>query len=199
MFDEIVYHCYHLVSCNENNQINIRNNGFKANKQGVYNSMDKSEYLIARIGRLNLGVYCRDVQNVYTEKVKLVKLFYQGDIFRGIASIGGTVMQVIDLRRRIGMDLSSEPQTELLTLISFKTDVSKTIAVVVDEFIGLQSVSVGAIQKNESLLSESEGNIDLLFPMVAKIGNGEFIHLLDSTYLDKTEPLVEESSELELF
>jgi len=161
--------------------------------------MDKSEYLIARVGHLNLGVYCRDVQNVYTEKVKLVKLFYQGDIFRGVASIGGTVMQVIDLRRRIGMDLDSEPQTEFLTLISFKTEVSKTIAVVVDEIIGLQRVSMNSIQKNDHILGESVGNIDLLFPMIAKIGKGEFLHLLDSTYLDKTEPLVEESSELELF
>ena len=168
-------------------------------KQGVYNSMDKSEYLIARIGHLNLGVYCRDVQNVYTEKVKLVKLFYQGDIFRGVAVIGGTVMQVIDLRRRIGMSLDTEPQTELLTLISFKTDVSKTVAVVVDEIVGLQRVAMNAIEKNKHLLSEGIGNIDLLFPMIAKIGNDEFIHLLDLTYLDKTEPLVEESSELELF
>ena len=161
--------------------------------------MDKSEYLIARVGQLNFGIYCRDVQNVYTEKVKLVKLFYQGDIFRGLASIGGTVMQVIDLRKRIGMSLEAEPQTEFLTLISFKTSISKTIAVVVDEIVGLLSDSVGSIQKNDHLLSVNEGNIDLLFPMIAKIGKGEFIHLLDSTYLDKTEPLVEESSELELF
>lgn len=161
--------------------------------------MDKGEYLIARIGKLNLGVYCRDVQNVYTEKVKLVKLFYQGDIFRGIASIGGQVMQVIDLRKRIGMGIESEPHSELLTLISFKTDMSKTIAVVVDEIIGLQRVSMSAIQKNDHLIGEGNRNIDLLFPQVANIGSGELIHLLDSTYLDKTEPLVEESSELELF
>ena len=161
--------------------------------------MDKSEYLIARVGHLNLGIYCRDLQNVYTEKVKLVKLFYQGDIFRGVASIGGTIMQVIDLRRRIGMDLRGQPISELLTLISFKTDVSKTIAVVVDEIMGLQRVPINAIQKNEHLLSKGVGNIDLLFPMIAKIGQDEFIHLLDSTYLDKTAPVVEESSELELF
>jgi len=174
--------------------------GFKKpTRQGVDNSMDKSEYLIARVGHLNFGVYCRDVQNVYTEKIKLVKLFYQGDIFRGVASIGGTVMQVIDLRRRIGMTLESEPETELLTLISFKTDVSKTVALVVDEIIGLQRVAINSIKKNEHLLYAGVGNIDLLFPMIAKIGNDEFLHLLDSTYLDKTEPLVEESGELELF
>ncbi len=159
--------------------------------------MDKNEYLIARIGHLNLGVYCRDVQNVYTEKVKLVKLFYQGDIFRGVASIGGEIMQVIDLRRRIGLE--SEPQSELLTLISFKTDVSKTIAVVVDEIIGMQRVSNECIQKNDHLMIESIGNIDLLFPMVAVLGDNELIHLLDSTYLDKTEPIAEDSGELEFF
>jgi len=159
--------------------------------------MNKNEYLIARVGHLNLGVYCRDVQNVYTEQVKLVKLFYQGDIFRGIASIGGTVMQVIDLRRRIGLE--SEPRSELLTLISFKTDVTKTIAVVVDEIIGLQRVSENCIVKNDKFLNGRCDNIDLLFPMVAMIGESEMIHLLDSTYLDKTAPIVEESGELEMF
>mgnify|MGYP000442260273 CR=1 FL=1 len=144
-------------------------------------------------------MYFRDVQNVYTEKVKLVKLFYQGDIFRGVASIGGTVMQVIDLRRRIGMDLEGESTTELLTLISFKTDVSKTIAVVVDEIIGLQRLAIDSIHKNDLPINDGVGNINLLFPMIAKQGRGEFIHLLDSTYLDRTEPLVEESSELEFF
>ncbi|MFT7185799.1 MAG: chemotaxis signal transduction protein [Pseudohongiellaceae bacterium] len=161
--------------------------------------MDKGEYLIARIGGFKLGVYCRDVQNVYTENIKLVKLFYQGDIFHGVASIGGTVMQVIDLRERIGMRLEGEPKAGLLTLICFKTDMLKTIAVIVDEIIGLQEVAMNAIQTNEHLLSQGIGNIDLLFPQIAKIGHGEFLHLLDSTYLDKTEPLVEESSELELF
>ena len=76
---------------------------------------------------------------------------------------------------------------------------SKTIAVVVDEIIGLQRVSISSIQKNGHQLNEGSGNVNLLFPLVAKIGNDQFIHLLDSTYLDKTEPLVEESSELELF
>jgi len=159
--------------------------------------MNKSEYLIARVGHINLGVYCRDVQNVYTEQVKLVKLFYQGDIFRGVASIGGTVMQVIDLRRRIGLE--SEPRSELLTLISFKTDVTKTIAVVVDEIVGLQRVSENCIVKNDKFLNGRSHNIDLLFPMVAMIGDHEMIHLLDSTYLDKTAPIVEESGELEMF
>ena len=159
--------------------------------------MDKNEYLVARVGHLNLGVYCRDVQNVYTENVKLVRLFYQGDIFRGVASIGGEVMQVIDLRRRIGM--GSESNSELLTLISFKTDVSKTIAVVVDEIVGMQRITNDKIQKNDRFMSGRADNIDLLFPMVAMIGENDLIHLLDSTYLDKTEPLVEESGELELF
>jgi len=165
--------------------------------------MDKSEYLIARVGHIKLGVYCRDVENVYSEKIKLVKLFYQGSIFRGLATINGSVMQVLDLRRRIGLE--QRAQGELLTLISFNTGASNSIAVVVDEIIGMQRVNSDCIQKNSKLFEQRTENVGLLFPTVAvidsKVGAAkeELIHLLDSTYLEKTEPIIEDSGELELF
>jgi chemotaxis signal transduction protein len=165
--------------------------------------MDKNEYLIARVGHIKLGVFCRDVENVYSEKIKLVKLFYQGDIFRGLTSINGNVMQVLDLRRRIGLE--QRAKGEQLTLISFNTGGANSIAVVVDEIIGMRRVDASCIQKNDRLYSNRSFNVGLLFPTVAVLelakghASDELIHLLDSTYLDKTEPIVEESGELELF
>jgi len=165
--------------------------------------MDKNEYLIARVGDIKLGVYCRDVENVYCEEIKLVKLFYQGNMFRGLTSIKGNLMQVLDLRRRIGME--QRQQTSLLTLISFNIGASNSIAVIVDEIVGMQRVDSEFIQKNDSFLDYRVDNIGLLFPMVAIIPScneadkQELVHLLDSTYLEKKDPIVEESGELEMF
>ena len=164
--------------------------------------MNKTEYLIARVGRMKFGVYCRDVENVFTGKVNLVKLFYQDSIFRGLITIHGKLMQVLDLRKRIG--LTSHDAVEL-TLVTFNIGAGTIIAVVVDEIIGLHRVLTSCIHKNEAFYEHRLNNIGLLFPMVAIVpclnthGNNELIHLIDSTYLNKTEPIVEESGELELF
>ena len=34
--------------------------------------MDKNEYLVARVGDIRLGVYCRDVENVYCSNIKFI-------------------------------------------------------------------------------------------------------------------------------
>jgi len=165
--------------------------------------MNKTEYLIARVGRMKFGVYCRDVENVFTGKVNLVKLFYQDSMFRGLVTIHGKLMQVLDLRKRIGL-MGSESSVEL-TLVTFNIGADTVIAVVVDEILGLQRVLSSCIQKNAEFYEHRLNNIGLLFPMVANVpcldipGNNELIHLIDSTYLNKTEPIVEESGELELF
>ena len=95
--------------------------------------MNKTEYLIARVGRMKFGVYCRDVDNVFTGKVNIVKLFYQDSIFRGLITIHGQLMQVLDLRKRIGL-MDSENSVEL-TLVTFNIGANTIIAVVVDEII----------------------------------------------------------------
>jgi len=169
---------------------------------------DKSEYLIARIGSMKLGVYCRDVENVYSGKIKLVKLFSQGGFYVGIATIAGETLQVIDLRKRIGLQDIKVAQN--LTVITFNTGGESDIAVIVDEIIGMKRVTLECIHKNDKLYDYRNDNIGLLFPTVALINDEklyndntsettELIHLLDSTYLDKTEPLSEDSGLLELF
>lgn len=45
--------------------------------------MEKSEYLVAKVGNIKLAVYCRDVENVYSGNYSLVKLFYKCDFFAG--------------------------------------------------------------------------------------------------------------------
>lgn len=164
--------------------------------------MEKSEYLVAKVGNIKLAVYCRDVENVYSGNYSLVKLFYQGDFFRGLTTINGKLMQVLDLRRRIRMD--QRLKGEQLTLISFNTGGSNSIAVVVDEIVGMSRIESSSIRKNEKHFEKRVDNIGLLFPTVAIMPceqgiNDELIHILDSTYLDKSEAIVEEAGELELF
>lgn len=167
--------------------------------------MDKNEYLIARVGHINLGVYCRDVENVYNDNIRLYRLFDQGGFFLGLTVLNNQVMQVLDLRRRIGM--SEREKSDFMTLISFNTGAKNHLAVVVDEIVGMKRVTQDCIQKNNKLLGNRKDNIDLLFPMIAIMpssvqspsDNKDLIHLLDSTYLEKHQPILEDAGELELF
>jgi len=161
------------------------------------NMKDTDEYLIAQVGGIQLGIYCRDVKNVYSQNMKLVRLFYQDQIFRGIARINGQIMQIIDLRRRINMDAESE--SECLTVISFQTEMAKTIAMVVDHIDGMKTIRQEQLCSQNANLNNARDNINLLFPMVAVMEDGRLIHLLDSTYLDKLEPISEEAGDLEFF
>jgi len=88
----------------------------------------------------------------------------------------------------------------MLTVISFQTNMSTVFGVVVDEIIGIKKVSEDQLMTHQANLENSNGNINLLFPMVALLEGGDMIHLLDSTYLDKTEQVLEEETgDLELF
>jgi chemotaxis signal transduction protein len=168
--------------------------------------MDKSEYLIARVGKIKLGVYCRDVQNVYIDKIRLFRSFNQGGYFLGLTVLNGQVMQVLDLRRRISME--DRDKTDKMTLVSFNTGGKNSLAVVVDEIIGMKCIENDCIRKNDQSLGNRKNNIDLLFPMIAVMNQGfqtdisnddGLIHLLDATYLEKHEPIIDDSGELELF
>ena len=159
--------------------------------------MITDEYLVARVGELYFGIYCRDVKNVYSQELKLAKLHYQKSIFRGITHINGQLMQVVDLRRRIGM--GAQQEADILTLISFQTDMSNMFAVVVDQIIGMKRLPQDRLMQHPAHTNNSRDNINLLFPMVAMLDDGKMIHLLDSTYLDKTEPIQEEAGDLEFF
>ena len=164
--------------------------------------MDKNDYLVARVGQIHLAVYCRDVENVYCESLSLVKLFYQGAIFRGLTTINGRIMEVLDLRKRIGME--QRLKAEMLTLVSFNTGGSNSIAVVVDEIIGMRRIEASVIHKNDKHFDKRADNVGLLFPTVALLPEesshrNNLIHILDSTYLDKMQPILEEAGELELF
>lgn len=159
--------------------------------------MVNDEYLVARIGGLYFGIYCRDVKNVYSQAFKLSKLHYQRSMFRGVTTVNGQLMQIIDLRRRIGM--SEADSDALMTLISFQTDVSNLYAVIVDEISGLKRLPKDKLKPHPGHLNNQKDNINLLFPMVAILDDGTMVHILDSTYLEKTEPIAEDAGDLELF
>jgi chemotaxis signal transduction protein len=158
--------------------------------------MNSQDYLIARIGDLKIGIFCQDVLNVYAQPLRLVKLFYQGRIFRGVANIGGTVMQVIDLRRRIGM--SERQQMECLNVITFQTSLQQIYAVIVDEIVAMREIPAASIRKIDPHAIMRADNINLLFPTLALV-EGRVVHLMDATYLEKLEPVTEEAGELEFF
>jgi chemotaxis signal transduction protein len=158
--------------------------------------MADEEYLIARVHNLRLGIHCRDVKHVYTQRLTISRMVGQAHIFRGIANIDGEIVNLIDLRRRIGMRDAAE--TDVKTLIAFQTNLSSVYAVIVDEIIGMQKISESKLQQHQTNLNNANQNINLLFPMVACMQDDSLVHLLDSTYLEKTEA-VEDAGSLEFF
>lgn len=156
------------------------------------------DYLVARVGALTFGVNCRDVRNVHTEKLRIVRLYYQSSIFRGLGNINGQLIKLIDLRRRIGMqDL---PDTLKTSVITFQTNMEMLVGIVVDQVIGMKRVETQKMTAQAKNLNNAQHNTNLLFPMVATLGAGDMIHLLDPTYLEKTEPIkAEDCGDLELF
>lgn len=166
--------------------------------------MDTNEYLVASVGQIRLGVYCRDVENVFSENIRLYRVFQDGGFFRGVTLLNKKIMQVLDLRRRIGME--DREKAKQMNLISFNTGGQNRLAVIVDEIIGMKSIPLDSIYKNDKTLANRKDNIDLLFPLIAVLNDGVsddhydgLIHLLDATYLEKIEPIIEDSGELELF
>jgi hypothetical protein len=77
---------------------------------------------------------------------------------------------------------------------------SATYAVLVDEILGMKVVHDAQITQQSSNLRNRHQNIHLLFPQVAILDDKSMIHLMDSTYVEKTEPVEEEcSGDLEFF
>lgn len=156
------------------------------------------DYLIARVENLYFGVFCRDVKRVYNQSVKIVPICRESDIFKGIAHINSETLNLIDLRRRIGLRPNGEIGHH--TLIGMQTSMQDKYAVLVDEILGLQSIKQDRMIQSKSEFNNRSRNVHLLFPQIATLENGRMIHLLDSTYLDKTETVNEEScGDLEMF
>lgn len=156
------------------------------------------EYLVARVENMKFGIYCRDVEHVYEQRINVARLCGQSSIFRGIVNINGKTMTLIDLRRRIGVESASA--TEKHTLICFQTSMAATYAVLVDEILGMKVVHNDQITQQSSNVFNRYQNIHLLFPQVAVLDDKSMIHIMDSTYVEKTEAVAEEcSGDLEFF
>ena len=93
---------------------------------------------------------------------------------------------------------------EKLTMVCFNTGGANSLAVVVDDIIGMRRIDSDSIVKNEKHFEKRAENIGLLFPTLALVPcprskSEELIHIIDSTYLDKVDPITEDAGELELF
>lgn len=156
------------------------------------------EYLAADIGPIHIAASCRDVLGVYHENLELSHARAENSTFPGVAMIANQLMSILDLRSRSG--LTTEQISGPQHIISFQTSMAKTYAVIVDHIDGLKSFSDGNMfVGNKNLANQYQNlNLNLLFPKIAIDEQSIIYHILDTTYLDKLDPIAEQSGELEM-
>lgn len=156
-----------------------------------------TEYLIALIGRIKIGIECHDILNVYRQELKITPVANQEAFYVGIASLANQTLPVIDLRKRLHMQATGA--SELYNVITFKTGMNRQLAILVDEILGMEGLNSSSLQKANSNLHNQQDNLNLLFPMIASLKDNSLIHIMDSTYLDNLKPVDDDSGGLELF
>jgi chemotaxis signal transduction protein len=156
-----------------------------------------TEYLIALIGRIKIGIECHDILNVYRQKLKITPVANQEAFYVGITSLANQTLPVIDLRKRLHM----QPMelNDLYNVITFKTGMNRQLAILVDDILGMEGLNSNSLQKANSNLHNQQDNLNLLFPMIATLKDQSLIHIMDSTYLDNLKPVDDDSGGLELF
>jgi len=161
--------------------------------------MNGKEYLISRVANLHIGVYCRDVCNIFCKEIRITKMFYQNDLYIGVAKINDHIVNIIDFERRIGEPSRTYSGLTKENIIVFQTSVDQQLGLIVDQIIGLKMIEHEDIVKSSNNFNNHQENIHLLFPDIAKTPDGKLIHLMDVTYLGNTEPVPEDSGDLEFF
>lgn len=155
------------------------------------------EYLIASIGKIKIGIDCHDILNVYRQSLKIIPIANQDPIYSGIAVLANKTLPLIDLRKRAKLQPGSAASVH--NIITFQTSMSRCLAVLVDEILGMESLNPNSIQHANNNLRNQQTNLNLLFPSIAILKDQSLLHIMDSTYLDKLEAIAEDSGELELF
>lgn len=155
------------------------------------------EYLVAKIGSVYIAASCRDVLNVYRQKIKLAYTHTNNPTFPGAALIANEVMSIVDLRSRVG--LSPMNCEDVQNIIAFQTSMTSKQIVIVDKIIGMKTFKVDNLSRANKNVCNQFQNLDLLFPMVAISDESVIYHIIDTTYLDKLDPIADESGDLELF
>jgi chemotaxis signal transduction protein len=156
-----------------------------------------TEYLIALIGKIKIGIDCHDILNVYRQKLKIIQISNQDPIYAGITSLANQTLPVIDLRKRARMQPAAE--TGVHNIITFQTSMTRQLAILVDDIIGMEGLNLSTLQKANNNLHNQQSNLNLLFPMIAILKDKSLLHIMDSTYLDNLKPIDEDSGGLELF
>ena len=156
-----------------------------------------TEYLIALIGKIKIGIDCHDILNVYRQELKITPVANQEAFYIGITSLANQTLPVIDLRKRVHMQpaTASGPHN----IITFRTGMTRQLAILVDEIVGMEGLNSNSLQKANSNLHNQQDNLNLLFPMIATLKDQSLLHIMDSTYLDNLKPIDEDSGGLELF
>lgn len=153
---------------------------------------EENEYLIIRSGRVKFGLYAKDIFNVYNDVPKIRPLARQGDMYAGITLINDKIVRVIDFKKRLAMNSFSATGDELKRMIVFHTSLEDFLGILVDEIIGFRTILQDEMVKHD--LKNTRMNMNLLLPRVAKSEDNSLIMIIDTTYIDKIEPIVEEDS-----
>ena len=156
-----------------------------------------TEYLIALIGKIKIGIECHDILNVYRQELKITPVANQEPFYVGITSLANQTLPVIDLRKRLHMQPAAA--SEIYNVITFKTSMTRQLAILVDEILGMEGLSSSSMQKANSNVHNQQDNLNLLFPMIASLKDQSLLHIMDPTYLDNLKPIDEDSGGLELF
>ena len=152
------------------------------------------EYLAASIGPVHIAANCRDVLGFYNKHLELAHTKANNPTNPGVAMIANQMMSILDLRSYSG--LTSEEISGPQYVICFQISKTSKYAVIVDRIVGLITFDVGRMFRSDKNFSNQIQNLDLLFPMIAIDHKSTIYHILDTTYLDKLDPIAERSREL---
>jgi len=145
------------------------------------------EYLAANIGPIHIAANCRDVLGFYNKHLELDHTQVSNPTFPGVATIANQMMSIIDLRNH--SVLTSEEISGPQHVICFQTNVNSKYAVIVDDFVGLVTFEAGRMFRSDKSFANQFQNLDLLFPMIAIDHKSTIYHILDTSFLDKLDPI----------
>ena len=151
------------------------------------------EYLAANIGPIHIAANCRDVLGFYNKHLELDHTHVDNPTFPGVAMIANQMMSIIDLRSHSG--LTSEDISGPQHVICLQTNTTSKYAVIVDRIVGLVTFEVGRMFRSDKNFANQFQNLDLLLPMIAIDHKRTIYHILDTTYLDKLDPIAEVSGD----
>lgn len=138
---------------------------------------ESCQYVIFWIDGQEYGVSIDDTQEITRVPEKLESVPNTPAYLRGIVNLRGTVLPVIDLRTRLGLEMA--PETERQRIIVLTRNEQKT-GFIVDGVAEVKTVEQKVIESAPSLSEEQK---QLLSQLIKLNDEGRIIQLLDPNIL----------------